>query len=316
LVKKIIIWGFPYLSCSHSFTHGAFKKAFDYLGYEVSWFPDEPNINYNFNNCNFITEGSCCNFIPINKTSNYFVHVPKNINKFLNNVKNFIDLRYLVTHINDGIYDYTVDFNKLEKMATGVFLEKNSLEYPKAYISWASDLLPEEINFDWVNIQRDQCYYYAGNWNSQQNTLNAAHNNVDSILKFANLLKEKNNIDFSRVCFDKFLNEDEHIKIIQKSYVSPDFRGPKQHEWKYVPCRVFKSISYGHLGAGNSDAPITMDNFLDGYYIHSNNIEELHEKVIEKREDKKFILQQMKLVKERNTFVERAKGLLKIMELL
>ncbi len=313
---KIVIWGYPHYSCSHSFIHSAFYRAFKYLGYDVYWFDDKPQENFDFKNTLFISEGNASNNIPLDKSSYYFIHVLKDPNKYIGNVKQLIDLRYLVSHINDGIYNYTTNFSNLQNLSTGYYIEKNYEEYAKCYIAWATNLLPDEINYDWVNIERDKKYYYIGNWNDQKNTSGSIHNNVDSILKFAQILKQKNNIEFERLSPVSFVDEIEHIKLTQKSFVCPDFRGPKQHEWKYVPCRVFKSISYGHLGAGNSDSLLVMDNFLDGNYIHSNNIEELHEKIMSKKDDKKFILNQMKLVKEKNTYLERVKGILKTVEML
>ena len=37
---KIVIWGYPLYSHTHSYIHAAFYKAFTHLGYETYWFHD------------------------------------------------------------------------------------------------------------------------------------------------------------------------------------------------------------------------------------------------------------------------------------
>ncbi len=56
--KKIIIWGYPLHSHTHSYIHSAIFDALKYLKYEVYWFDDNnyPK-NFNWDNSVFITEG-------------------------------------------------------------------------------------------------------------------------------------------------------------------------------------------------------------------------------------------------------------------
>ena len=37
---KIVIWGYPLHSHTHSYIHAAFYKAFTHLEYETYWFHD------------------------------------------------------------------------------------------------------------------------------------------------------------------------------------------------------------------------------------------------------------------------------------
>ena len=43
-IKKIIIWGHPLHSHTHSYIHNAFYIAFKYLGYNNYWFHDNSDI--------------------------------------------------------------------------------------------------------------------------------------------------------------------------------------------------------------------------------------------------------------------------------
>ena len=49
---KIVIWGYPLHTHTHSYIHNSFYKAFSYLGHEVYWFDDSnyPS-DFDYNNC-------------------------------------------------------------------------------------------------------------------------------------------------------------------------------------------------------------------------------------------------------------------------
>ena len=38
---KIVIWGYPLHTHTHSYIHNGFKKGFEFLGHEVYWFHDD-----------------------------------------------------------------------------------------------------------------------------------------------------------------------------------------------------------------------------------------------------------------------------------
>ena len=69
---KIVIWGYPEHSHTHSYIHLGFYRAFKYLGFDVYWFDDDNYpTSFNFSNCIFLTEGFADRNIPLNKTSIY-----------------------------------------------------------------------------------------------------------------------------------------------------------------------------------------------------------------------------------------------------
>ena len=73
---KVIIWGYPLHTHTHSYTHAAVFKAFESLGYETYWFHDgEYPEDFDYENCLFFTEGFADSKMPLRKTSTYFVHV-------------------------------------------------------------------------------------------------------------------------------------------------------------------------------------------------------------------------------------------------
>ena len=109
-MKKVIIWGFPLHSHTHSYIHHGWYKGFKHLGHETYWFHDgDYPKDFDYSNCVFITEGYADRNIPINSESTYIVHVCINPEKYLGKVKRIIDMRYLVDEIKDCNYEYRLD---------------------------------------------------------------------------------------------------------------------------------------------------------------------------------------------------------------
>lgn len=302
---KIVIWGYPLHTHTHSYIHNAFYKAFSYLGHEVYWFDDSnyPS-DFDYNNCIFLTEGFADKNIPLNKTSTYFVHVCVNPDKYLGNVKKLIDIRYLQEKMENDNYDFVLDRNNCIELDKGVLYDKNSNDYDICYVAWGTDLLPHEINEDWINIERENTYYFIGS--------------VSSVGRFANgpLINEfvdccsKNGINHIYIDpWSRPVNDETNRLLMQKSILSPDFRNETHKRWGYLACRLFKSISYGHLGITNS--PINAS-FIDNSVICDDNISNLFELGMSNRHDKDIIRHQMNIVKNSHTYINRINGLLEL----
>ena len=173
---KIIIWGYPLHTHTHSYIHAAWYKTFSSLGYETYWFADNAHPkDFDYSNCLFITEGYADSQIPINSTSTYFVHICVNPQKYLNVGARVIDIRFNVSEINDCNYSIVVDKSKLDKIDCCSFYEKNANDsvlshqfkkgiqgYEALYLSWATDLLPQEFNYEDASIERETKIYWIG----------------------------------------------------------------------------------------------------------------------------------------------------------
>ena len=183
-IKKVIIWGFPLHSHTHSYIHGGWFKAFKSLGYDTYWFHDKDYpIQFDYNNCLFITEGYADDNIPIVNTSTYFVHICRNPEKYLNKVKRLIEIRYLVDHIKDVNYNYVLNKEKCEKISDATYYEKLNnnggiakyhnnpikMDYECIYTCWATDLLPEEITEESIDFPKQKCIYWCGSYNANNN---------------------------------------------------------------------------------------------------------------------------------------------------
>lgn len=330
MFNKVIIWGYPLYSHTQSYVQNGWYNSFKYLGYDTYWFHDNDYpTDFDYKNSLFMTEGYADNNIPIEKSSTYFVHMCRNPGKYVNNDCRLIDNRFNINVADDWCYSFKLDKSKLIKLSDATFydpkandlflceeLRNNIKNYEAFYMHWATDLLPHEINLEDAYIERDsdKVMYFIGTW---------THYNNENIVKLINGLN-KHNIKFIHSNpWDSPKSISECKNLIQKSYIAPDVRpsgnfapiGQKyalctNHKFTgLIPCRTFKNISYGHLGATNSKAAYELFN---GDIVYSENEEELVDLTIEKRKDFEMVKRQMQYVKYNHTYISRIKDLINI----
>jgi hypothetical protein len=98
---------------------------------------------------------------------------------------------------------------------------------------------------------------------------------------------------------------DENIDLIQRSLISPALQDDLQVQYKYIPCRIFKNISYGKMGLTNNEFVYEL---LNKKIIYNSDIRELFIKGIEFeiRGDKNDIIKElMTYVKHNHTYLNR-----------
>ena len=319
---KIIIWGYPLHSHTHSYIHAAFFKAFKYLNYETYWFDDNnyPG-DFDWNDCIFWTEGFADKNIPLNKTSTYFVHVSPNPAKYINaGVKKFIDVRYNHLWHKDHVYDYSLNKEKVKKVGPCCYLQEKKNrrvqvlndyhqywieDYDKFYVTWATNYLPEEFNFEDIYYSRENKIYFCGNI--------SPHGRCENFSTFKPFINKCNSNGVEFIHNDPFsnpLDENEVILRTKKSLLGVDIRGPEHIKNGYVPCRVFKSISWGHLGITNSQEVF---NELEGNCLYYSDTSILFEESMKRRTDYEYIKNSMLYVKENHTYINRINSIMSIL---
>jgi hypothetical protein len=98
---------------------------------------------------------------------------------------------------------------------------------------------------------------------------------------------------------------EENVKLIQESVVAPALQSQYQIHTKYIPCRIFKNISYGKMGMTNN--PI-VHNLFDKQILYHNDINVLLKKglAFEKEPQKnKHIQRLMEYVRDKHTYFNR-----------
>lgn len=326
---KVIVWGYPLYSHTHSYIHYGFVKAFKSLGYDTYWFHDnEYPRNFDYGNSLFISEGYEDKNIPIVKSSVYFIHICININKYKD--VRVIDIRYLVNFIYNHNYDYVFDDerkNKCEKIGYSYYEKlKDNSEITKfkyspikhnheaLYMIWATDLLPEEFNFDNINVSNDRIINYVATKIKEFDIINKACINNKLTFVHYDPWKAPITCDLNR-------------RLISRSIIAPDFRSSGEFKKDnngrlingdnhllngYIPCRIFKSISYGKLGITNSKS--VYDLFKnDGIdIVYNQDIEKLITEGLNRKDDIDLIRKQMKYIYDNHTYINRAKDILNV----
>ena len=328
--SKVIIWGFPLHSHTHSYIHYGWHKGFSYLGYKTHWFHDGDHPSpdsFDYGNALFIAEGYADAKIPLNSTSIYFVHVCVNPEKYVDAGCRLIDIRYNVNSIKDVNYWYTLERDKCVKLSDVSYYCKltdnggvtkhhsnpGKMDYECLYTSWATDLLPHEINFDDALIKRDRVVYFVGSgpgttWNP--------------------FIQEcrKSGIEFKSIDpWTHPISFEENRKLVQKSFVSVDIRpigdpqkmrigetGTCHKDIGYIACRVFKNISYGQIGSTNSKHTYEL---MDRKIVYNPDEAQLFHDTVAQRENFEAIKEQMVIVKEKHTFINRINDLLRVVEM-
>ena len=330
-MKKVIIWGFPLHSHTHSYIHHGWYKGFKHLGHETYWFHDGDYPNdFDYSNCVFITEGYADRNIPINSESTYIVHVCINPEKYLGKVKRLIDMRYLVDEIKDCNYEYRLDKEKALKLSSTCYYEKlhdnsgvaskhNSptpMEYESIYTCWATDLLPHEIDESRIFTRRENKIYWFGS---------AEPHNNQQVGMFAEECRN-NGIDF--VSNNPWINPQSFetvMELTSRSFMSPDIRtagdpnkiaigetGTCHKKIGYIACRLLKSISYGQLGITNSRHAYEL---RDKKVIYNEDESQLFHGAKPNIGNHVLIKEQMKIVKENHTWLNRIKDLLRVLDM-
>lgn len=329
MFSKVIIWGFPLHTHTHSYIHYGWYKGFKHLGYDTYWFHDgEYPVDFDYSNCLFITEGYADGSIPINDTSIYFVHIARNPEKYIGKVKRFIEIRYLVDAIKDCNFNYVLDKSKCKKISECSYYEKLTdnggiarfyenplpMEYECIYTCWATDLLPDEIKEENIFVPKENTIYWFGS---------ADHTNTHEIRLFYDECV-KNGISFvTNNPWSNAKSFEEVQEQTMKSYMSPDFRssgdpnkiaigetGTCHKQIGYIACRILKAISYGHLGITNSRHTYEL---LEKKVVYNENETQLFYDAQSQLHNYELIKEQMTMVREKHTYLNRIRDLLNIL---
>lgn len=318
--SKVIIWGHPLYSHTHSYVHDAYYRAFKSMGYDVYWFHDKDYPkDFDYNNCLFIGEGFADKEIPINESSCYLIMYCPSPIKYQGSGR-YIDVRMTAVNFKDHIQEYSLDKSKTTKLGPACYFEpktsnkiqvKNDYvdyemdDYDKIYISWATNLLPDEFEEEDIYLEREDAIYYSGTISAQ-----GVCENYSKWMPFLKVCQE-NKIKF--IHNDPWANPlsmGEVINRTQSSILGVDIRGPQHLKQGLLTCRVFKNISYGHLGLTNSSSVYEE---LDGNCVYNDNTEQLFYDGMSNKENYNLIKRGMQFVKENHTYINRINSILSIL---
>ena len=280
--NNIIIWGHKLHSHTHSYIHYGFNKAFTYLGYKCYWLDEKDDLtNISLENSLIITEGQADNNIPICEKAFYVLHncngskyssIPK---------KNKINLQVYTK-------DCTEKYNaKPLPTEHGFYLDDCIIIY------WGTDLLPYEINSNILKLSTFEI-------KKEINFVGMPTAPWDNVKNYCikNGIKYNNYGGFNK---DTNVSCKDNMILIQNSILAPSFQESWQVQNHYVPCRIFKNISYGKMGITNNEY---VNKIFNNKLIYEKDIDTALDKGINFN-NKEELINLMKEVRDKHTFINR-----------
>src|SRR5207244_2211532 len=222
--SKVIIWGYPLHSHTHSYIHWGFFRAFKHLGYEVHWVSTMKELDHiDLHNALFITEGQVDDEMPKRLDCYYILH-------------NWDPQKYQEPFFHNRcillqVYTHDCLKHSVEKIDDYMYCDT---QQKLIFIPWATDLLPNEIDMMKQNIPKKKMKNIQWICNIGKKVFS---NNIE-IDNFKRACMENN------IVFKNIINRsmEENIALIKTSYMAPALQGPFQCEKGYIPCRIFKNI--------------------------------------------------------------------------
>ncbi len=297
--EKVVIWGHKLHSHTHSYIHDGFFRAFQHLGCPTYWFDNKDDVSdFDFSNTLFLTEGQVDQKIPLREDAIYIIH---NCSR-----DKYEGLRRVFLQV------YTDDVLKrpfLMKVEPCIYFD---LAGKGIYMPWASHLLPHEIEQNKQKlgqVRKQSVVYWVGTIGE------GVFGNCTEIDPFRAACK-KNKISFiAAQSSGTGIEEDKHQELISCSYLAPAIVGEWQKRVGYIPCRIFKNISYGQLGITNSyqayelfEQKIVYNS--DSYQLFYDAQARLNTVTLEE------IYELMDFVKTKHTYINRIQTILHFLNLI
>jgi hypothetical protein len=164
--------------------------------------------------------------------------------------------------------------------------------------------MPNEIDENDIYLKRSNKIYFLGTLSNDGDYAN--RHLIDQFAKECH----KNNIEFViNNFYERQLTDNDYIKLCKESLLGFDLRCKAHIDWGHIPCRLYKNISYGHLGMTNS---LEAYNEMDGYCVYNPNPSELFYDCMSRREDYEFIRESLIYVRDNHTYVNRVKSMLEV----
>lgn len=269
--NKIVIWGMRNRWHTHRFIFQAYYKNLKKCRIPVIWVDDKEKYQklVEKDDLIFSASGMHGKMIP-EKMGMKDYHLP---------IRNDV---YYCLHAESDYVIKKIDFNRSIKLK---FYTDEAEQYTKLYEAvhfdditktlyqpWGTDLLPEE--FDKPIFQKNNFVFWIGSiWKGKNR-----QGNVNRIEDLRNILRSKH-LHFIPL---RFIPNSINRFLIRRSRLAPAIGGDLQVEMNYLPCRMFKNISYGQLGFSNVRK---FNDIFKNYTVYDKNTEKMIDEVLALNKD-------------------------------
>jgi hypothetical protein len=296
--QKVVLWGHKLHSHTHSYIHAAFFRAFQDMGYPVYWFDNSDDVrNMDFAYSLFITEGQVDEQIPILDNCEYILH-----NCDSSKYRPFFEKKQA---IKLQVYtDDVLNWSTCKKIAPCIYYD---VKGQCIYMPWATDLLPQEIDAvkqSLPKVKKNKTIQWIGSMGGGE------FGNIEQLSPF---IKAAETIGVGFECKGGVSFKD-NLQRVSSAYMAPAIVGGWQQRKGYIPCRIFKNISYGQMGITNSPRIYEL---FEGKVVYNPDTYQLFfdaKKALEEFSQEN-LYELMDFVRDNHTYLNRIRSLLDFFEL-
>jgi hypothetical protein len=286
--RKCIVWGLRHSNDSFRYIHRGYFNVFDSLGFDVLWLDDSlENQQFVGPNDFVFTSNRAERNLPIIKDTYYCFH---------NSSLSFVDQvpkshKIILQVYTDGCMSHS------KKIDSVTYYDPR---LHTLYQPWGTDLMPWEFRTPVFSSWSPFVFWAGSIWNNPEN-----QGNTSEIHSLKEALAN-NKLLFKHISMaPDWLN----LHFIRWSRIAPTIAGHWQAQHNYLPCRMWKNISYGQLGITNVSK---FCEILDNNVVYSDNILDLVDKSLSLSKSKymHLIKKQQQYIKH-HTYLQRALMVLK-----
>ena len=246
-MKTVTIWGLKNKRDSFRFLMKGFYENFIKLGYDTKWVDDSAR-NQNIQSDLFLVCGIASKHIKFNKNSNYILH-----NVDLNSDDVEIIQKNKINFLNLQVFTNDADG---ETLGNGNIVYNHKLN--TLFQPWGTPLSPSEWQEYAPKNNSKREFWVGAIWNNQMN-----QGNEVTIEVYRRLLK-KYGITLVRRGGSRIklngLSDSMNSKLVRKSRFGATIVGDWQRNAAYVPCRLYKNITFGVAPISNMKPPMFLNN--------------------------------------------------------
>jgi len=297
-MSKVLIWGLKKTRHSHRFIHQSFYENFKKIGFETNWVGDESRHKTIRANLVFAS-GIAIKHLKIHKNTMYIFH---NVNLAEPQIDYII--RNKIKFINVQVF--TND-------AKGIVLDNPNATYDEHSKTLYQPCVTP-LNWDewWPyqpkNLTNNE-YWVGSIWDNNLNQGNKA------IMEQYKSTLSSGGTRLIRRGGSRFrlngISDDKSAQLIRKSKYAATIVGSWQQLTHYIPCRLFKNLSYGMPILSNMEKP----NFLSsncGFNQNLNTLLDFAENEPEQSRKERFLSSRNEMHK--FTYVQNIERILKVLK--
>lgn len=234
---RLIAWGGTHGLEAHRHVHHHFVRAAQKMGWKAQLVPDHPDSRlYLRPGCMVIAADLYANHIgEAIPGVDYVIHNFNSDHPLVQTARPENLLR-LQVWTDDSFGTRWSDFRSYDQ-------ESRILFQP-----WGTDLFSEEFMEPSFNLYTNEVTFVGAIWSEVNNGVELGNLEMIETLK---LLCADNGLKFRPLTQ---ISDTQAKAAIRSARLAPSFAGGWQVEHNYLPCRVFKNISYGALGFTNVPA--------------------------------------------------------------